>query len=89
MTLEELKKLLDDRIYQKTSHVESIGRGMYISGYEDAVKLLWPLVELLIKIKRSGCDYPTNDLGECRACDAHKALSDLKEKLAEEIEKTQ
>ena len=34
-----------------------------------------------VTIKRSGCDYPTNDLGECRACDAHKALNDLKEKL--------
>lgn len=48
---EEIRKLLDDSIYSKTEHVESIGRGMYISGYEYSVKLLWPLIETLNETK--------------------------------------
>ena len=71
---EELKKLLKDyscKEYGKTHDLKF--------GFDDAVDLLWPLVEALEKIKKSSCDLLAGD--RCVACKAKKALSDLEQKL--------
>ncbi len=50
MTTEEIKLLLINHAANKCSHVESIGRGMYCSGFDDCLELMLPLLYTVDKI---------------------------------------
>jgi len=82
MTSNELKKLLDAR---KELFSDSYGQDKnepYIVGFENAVELLWPLVEALENHHNLWSDN-NNCMSECSLlC---KALADLEQKLKGEL----
>lgn len=84
MTSDELKKLLDDHKVIRST-LNSPCSDCYIQGYEEAVKLLWPLVEALEFYKNYADCKTMNIKCACKFCvgdDKHRnVFKDLEQKL--------
>lgn len=77
MTSDELKKLLDAR---KELFSDSYGQDKnepYMVGFENAVELLWPLVEALEEYANADDDSESSPVTHA----ARQALQDLEQKL--------
>lgn len=82
MTPDELKKLLDEYKVERTNrrafNTSYVGDlPMYLIGFQDAVELLWPLVEALEEYANADDDSESSPVTHA----ARQALQDLKEKL--------